>query len=182
MRRSPIVYDTTHTQSKFWRHELLICSIITLILTFVGLIGFSIFHVIKIFDIMLCLSILIIFIRLIGSINFDTAKGYYQDRLLKISKSAGLLDIRTPRNVSDLIDNREVLDGPIFKVEFPADYTQIKVYPNGCPHPDNIYKLQHRLEEQFKMTAELIDKRDCAVYILYFEKDRGEQLFNDDYR
>ena len=175
-------YDTKKSKIVDYMVYLYIFVFCLLLAFIIGAIGFVITHKAKIFDICLLIGILYPAFRILKATLRDDKEQIYRDKLLKVAKSAKIVNLRTPTSLSMLIDNRQVLDGPIFEVKFLRDFVQIKVLPDGCPNADNIYQLQHRLEEQFGLTAQLISKRDCAIYMLYSEPNQGRRISNADFR
>ncbi|PEG87470.1 MULTISPECIES: hypothetical protein [unclassified Lactobacillus] len=147
-----------------------------------GLVGFLVTFQARSFDKMLLLGVVAIIVKeILVNYNFGAHKPIRR-KLRRVVMSAGLVRLKNSRTSSLLFDTREVLDAPRIVVTDTEKYTQIEVYANGCPNPDNIYRLQRRLTEEFHLPAELVDDYGHATYKIYKYKQAGRKLSNDDFR
>lgn len=147
-----------------------------------GLIGFLITFQADTFNIMVLLGFVTAGVKeFITHYDFE-GHNSIKKKIKRVAMSAGLLHLKNTATTSLLFDTREVLDAPRIFVIDSDKYLQIDVYASGCPNPDNIYKLQKRLTEEFSMPAELIDNYDHATYLLRKVKQGGRKLNNDDFR
>lgn len=147
-----------------------------------GLVGFLVTFQAESFDKMLLLGVLAIIVKeTLVHYNFGGHK-IIRQKIKRVAMSAGLLRLRNTSFSSLLIDTREVLDAPRVVITDTEDWLQIEFYATGCPNPDNIYKLQKRLTEEFNMPAELVDDYSHATYRLYKGKQIGRKLTDNDFR
>lgn len=174
--------DLKDTSIKRGQFSIIVDSLIVLGFFVMGLIGFLTTFQAKLFDRMIILGFVAVIVKeLISYYNFDKHKVTKQ-KIRRVAMSAGLLRLKNTSGTSLLLDTREVLDAPKIIVTDTEKYLQIEFYANGCPNPDNSYRLQKRLTEEFRMPVELVDDYDHATYRIYKSKQRGRKLNDNDFR
>lgn len=176
------IIDTKKSVVRDLRASISIDAFILLAFFIIGLLGFLVSFQSKSFDRFLIAGIVVIAVKEILTAMDRTEYDKLRKKVMNISVSAGLITFKTTSNSSLLFDNREVLDGPIFKITKNLNYTTVEVIPDGCKNSEKIYELSHRIEEQFHKTAELKDNRFSAIYVLRDEPKMGRKLSRDDFR
>ncbi|CAM2911683.1 MULTISPECIES: hypothetical protein [Lactobacillus] len=170
------------TSVKKTQISLIVDAFILLGFTILGLVGFLITFQAKTFNIMVILGLVAIGAKeFLVHYDFE-GHSLIKKKIKKVTMSADLLRLRNTNSTSLFFDTREVIDAPRIWVTETSRYLQVEFYANGCPNPDNIYRLQKRLTEEFGVPTELIDEYDHATYWIRKGKQTGRKLNNDDFR
>lgn len=177
-----IIIDTKKSVIRDIRTSIITDAFILLGFFILGMFGFLISFNSVAFDKFMIAGFVVVGIKGIWKLIKNAEYNSLRDKVMNISVSTGLITFKNSPTTSLVIDMREVLDGPIFKITRKLHYTIIEVIPDGCKNAEKIYELTHRLEEQFHMTAELQDNRYSAIYVLRDESKTGRKLNHNDFR